>query len=56
MIVPIVEPTRPNTSSILGSKRPTIKETPTKKTVNHLNLPSGICVGPPAKSGCHDET
>lgn len=42
IITPIVDPTMPNTNSILGIKTPIIKAIITIKVVRHLNLASVI--------------
>ena len=40
--IPIVEPTKPNTNSILGISNPTNNDIATMTNVNILNFPSGM--------------
>jgi len=43
----MVDPIRPNTTSILGIKSPVIKENDTIKNVIHLKGVSAMCCLPP---------
>jgi len=50
IITPIVDPISPNTTSILGIKRPVTNENITIKNVMHLKGVSAICCLPPDTS------
>jgi len=47
---PIVDPIKPNTTSILGIKSPVTKENNTMKNVMHLKGVSAMCCLPPDTS------